>query len=334
MPATNLPGGATSYGFPIFPGSLYDVPQGNVWFVNNNRTQALQASGDGTSRDKAFVSIADALAKIATTNPTKGDMIVVGAGHTENVTASNTWSNSLVNTGAVAIPQGTRIVGEGIGSSRPTITFTAAGSTIAFASQDCSIENMVLTAPTGSVSVTAAITSTASGLIVRNNWFAAITGTASQFTTSVLLASGSNFAYILDNYAYAVAGSGAPTNWVATTGTVGPTNVYLQRNTAQLALSATTAGLIDVSSASGTAPTNWLISDNTFVNQIASATVCIKGVAGWTGTVCYNNFGGGVTTNMTTTAINTPASLMSFQNFCTSGGKWAIVGGGAGVQTS
>src|SRR5579872_208361 len=334
MPQTNFPGGVSSLGFPVFPGTIYEVPQGRVWFVNNNRTQALQASGDGTTRDTAFVSVADALAKIATTNPTKGDIILVGAGHTENVTGSNIWGNSLVNTTAQAIPQGTRIIGEGIGSSRPTITFTATGSTIAFANQDCSIENMVLTAPAGSVSVTAAITSTSSGLIVRNNWFAAITGTASQFTTSVLLASGSNFSYILDNYAYAVAGTGAPTNWVATTGTTGPTNVYIQRNTAQLALSATTAGLVDVSSASGTAPTNWLISDNTFVNQIASATVCIKGVAGWTGTACYNNFGGGVTTNMTTTAINTPASLMSFKNFCGSGGKWAIVGGGTAAQTS
>jgi hypothetical protein len=31
---------------------------------------------------------------------------------------------------------------------------------------------------------------------------------------------------------------------------------------------------------------------------------------------------------MTTTSINTPASLESYQNFCSQGGKWGLVGGG------
>ncbi len=128
--------------------------------------------------------------------------------------------------------------------------------------------------------------------------------------------------------------TGTPTSWLSTTGTIAPARVKVQRNLVRMILSATTAGIVDISAASGTAPVDLVIADNNFANLVASATVLVKGVASAAGLVAYNNFTGGVTTNMTTTAINTPASLESFQNFVTSAGKWGIVGGGTAVQTS
>lgn len=335
MPITNFPGGVSSFGIPMAgQGSLYDMPPGRIWFVCNRTGATSISATTGTTRDAPFLSVADAVVAITTTNPTLGDTIFLMSGHAENVTASNVFSASLANTGAVVIPAGTRIVGEGFGNQRPVLTFSAAGSTIAFAASSCSIENVILTAPAGSVTVAAPLTVTAARCMTRNCDFICGAGTASVFTTSVSLSSAASLFMALDNYGYVGAGTGAPTSWLSTTGTVGPANVFVQRNTVQMTMGATTAGIVDVSAASGTAPATWTITDNTFVNMVASATVCIKGVAGWTGICAYNNFGGGVTTNMTTTAINTPASLMSFQNFVTSGGKWAIVGGGTATQTS
>jgi hypothetical protein len=315
-------------------GSLYDMPSGEVIFVCN---RAGVVNGDGTQRDRPKVSIADAIVGITTTSgiATGAATIYVLSGHAENVTGSNIFSASLVNTTAVTIPAGTRIIGEGFGNARPTLTFTAAGSTIALAAANISIENMILQcAQTGSTSTTVGVTVTAAQCMVRGCLFSMGAGTASQFTTGVSLSSAASQFFFLDNFAWVTAGTGTPTNWVATTGTVGAANVVIQRNIAFLPLLATTSGLVDVSSASGTAPTIWIVTDNTLVNSTASATVTIKGVAAWTGIVAYNNLGGGTTTNQTTTSINTPASVMSFQNFVTSGGKWAIVGGGTGAQTS
>jgi hypothetical protein len=333
MPFTNFPAGVASFGVPLAGlGSLYDLPSGEVYFVCN---RSGQRNGNGTSRDLPFPSIADAVTAINTTNPTGAVFIYVLSGHAENVTASNVFSGSAVNTTAVVIPAGTRIIGEGFGNNRPTLTFTAAASTIALAAANCSVENMILqTAQTGSTTTAACLTVTAAGTTIRGNVFNCGAGTASLFTTPILLNSACSLTWILDNIGFLAAGSGTPTNWVATTGTTGPANVFIQRNTVFLPLSATTSGIVDVSSANSTAPTNWFITDNTFANSTASATVVIKGVASWTGMIAYNNLGGGVTTNLTTTAINTAASCMSFQNFVTSGGKWGIVGGGTGAQTS
>jgi hypothetical protein len=335
MPLTNFPGGVGSYGIPVLgSGTLYDMPSAEVLFVCN---RAGVTAGDGSSRDKPLPSIADAIVKINTTSGlTSGAaFIVVLSGHAENVTGSNIFSGSSVNTTSVTIPAGTRIIGEGSFNSRPTLTFTAAGSTLALAAANITIENMVLQcATTCSTATTAGVTVTAPGCMLRNNLILTNNGTASVFTSVVTLSSAVTQFWFLDNVAYGVAGSGTPTNIVATTGTTGAQNVIIQRNTMAVTLSATGGGLIDVSSASGTAPVNWIITDNTLVNLVASSTVVIKGVASWTGIVAYNNFGIGVTTNGTTTSINTPASVMSFQNFVTSGGKWAIVGGGTGAQTS
>lgn len=334
MPLTNFPGGVASFGVPMAgQGSLYDMPCGEVIFVCN---RAGVVNGDGTQRDRPKPSIADAVVGINTGVPSGAAVIYVLSGHAENVTGSNLFSGSSVNAAtAVVIPAGTRIIGEGFGNARPTLTFTAAASTIALAAANCSVENMILQcAQTGSTSTTVGVTVTAAQCMVRGCLFSMGAGTASQLTTGVSLSSAANQFWFLDNFAWVTAGTGTPTNWVATTGTVGASNVVIQRNTAFVPLSATTAGFVDVSSASGTAPAIWIITDNTFVNSTASATVLVKGVASWTGIAAYNNFGGGVTTNMTTTAISTPASLQSFQNFCGSSGKWAIVGGGTAAQTS
>jgi len=326
MPSTNFPGGVSSYGIPLYGGgSVYDMPWGASWFVNN---RSGLVNGDGTSRDRPMVSLADALARAAVY-----DTIFVGPGHAENVTASMVFSGALVNTGAQAIPQGVRVIGEGSGTNRPTFTLTAAASTFALAAANSSLENIRILCPqTGTTTNATQVAVTAAGCTLRGNQFQGSSSATALATTCIQLSSAASDCNILENTGFTV--TGAPTSWVSTTGTIAPARVAIQRNIVRMILSATGAGIVDVSAASGTAPVDLIITDNNFTNLVASATVVIKGVAAAAGIVAYNNFGGGVTTNMTTTSINTPASLESYQSFVTSGGKWAIVGGGTAIQTS
>lgn len=335
MPLTNFPGGVASFGIPVYGGgSLYDMPWGRSWFVSNAttiNTASGQTNGDGTSRDRPMVSLADALARASSY-----DTIFVGPGHAENLTASNTFSGTAStgpNTGAQAIPQGVRIIGEGVGTARPTFTLTAAGSTFTLANANSTLENIRILCPqTGTTTNATQVNVTAAGCMVRQCQFQGASSATALATTCIQLSSAANDFMALDNTGFTV--TGAPTSWLSTTGTIAPARVAIQRNTIRMILSATTAGIVDVSAASGTAPVDLIISDNNFANLVASATVAIKGVASAAGIVAYNNLTGGVTTNMTTTSINTPANLESFQNFVTSAGKWAIVGGGTGAQTS
>jgi hypothetical protein len=333
MPFTNFPGGVASFGVPMAgQGSLYDMPSGEVIFVCN---RAGVVNGDGTQRDRPKASIADAIAGINTTSglATGAATIFVLSGHAENVTGSNIFSGSTVNTTAVAIPAGTRIIGEGFGTARPVITFAAAASTVAFAAANCSWENMILQCPqSGTTTVAAMFTVTAAGCTVRGCQFQMATSATALVTTGISLSSAASDTFVLDNNAYAT--TGTPTSWVSTTGTTGPTRVSILRNVALLPLSAVAGGLVDCSSASGTAPTNWVVADNTLVNQTASSTAAIKGVAGWTGIVAYNNLGIMTATSGATTAItpNSTVSVQSFQNFVSSPHLWAIVGGGSAAQ--
>lgn len=324
MPFTNFPGGVASAGFPLFPGSLYDVPQGRVWFVNNNRTQALQASGDGTTRDTAFVSIADAVAKIATTNPTLGDIILVGAGHTENVTASNVFGNSLVNTSAVTIPAGTRIIGEGIGIQRPLLTFTAAASTITLANAACSLENMQFqSAQSGTITNAAIVTVTGGSCAVRAVDFNLGKDANNFATTGITLASTAVDFRLMDCDNVYAASTSPVVSFVQFTTTAAPARGKVQRNFAVLTLSSATGGCVDASGGSGTAPLGWRITDNDFINLATNSTVALKGVSGCTGMVAYNNLG---ITNATggATAINTPGNWTMSQNFGAVSGKQGI----------
>lgn len=320
MPFTNFPGGVASFGIPQLASSPYDVPPGNVWFVCN---RAGVTSGDGTTRDRPFPSIADAVAKIATVNPTLSDWIEVLTGHAENVTGSNIFSASLVNTTAVVIPAGTRIIGQGIGSQKPLLTFTAAGSTIAMAAAGISFENINIQGPqTGTTTVAAFFTVTAAYCAVRKSDMQMATSATALVTTAFSLSSAASDFSVTDcERVYAT--TGTPTSWLAPTGTTGPNRVQVLRNNVMLPLSATTGGCIDTTANSVTAGTNWVVADNNFANLTAASTVAIKFVAGQTGQVAYNNLQ--IAAAGAATAITTPGNMVMSQNFLSQPTKTAIL---------
>lgn len=302
MPLTGFPNGASSFGIPLTgPGSVYDVPPTNIWFVCN---RSGVVNGDGTSRDRPMLSLADALARA-----TAHDWIFVLSEHAENVTASNVFSgtaSSGPNTGAQTIAKGVRIIGEGIGACRPAFTFTAAASTLAFAASCASIENCQLLCPqTGTTTVAALVTITAASVGVISNDMQLSSSATALCTTGISTSSAGTAARIYNNVAWGV--TGTPTSWYAPTGTVGCDRVQVIGNNVQLPLSATTGGCVDLTANSGTAPKDWIIAGNVFCNKTTNSTVGLKGVSGCTGMVVENYIGiqnatGGAT------SINTPGN--------------------------
>jgi len=318
MPVTNFPGGASSYGIPLVgQGTVYDMPWGATWFVNN-RTGIV--NGDGTNRDRPMVSLADALARASAY-----DTIYVGPGHAENVTASNTFSGAVTggpNTGAQTIPQGVRIIGEGSGTNRPTFTLTAVASTFALAAANSSIENVRILSPqTGSTTTTTMVTVTAAGCAVRSCQFQGSASATALVTTGISLSSAANDFQATDNTGFTV--TGTPTAWLATTGTAAAARVQILRNTIRWLMSGVAVPVVDFTSGSGTAPADWVIADNCLSNLTAASTVVIKGVASATGHIVFNYLET-VAGTAAAVAITTPGGMVMYQNFVAQGGKQAI----------
>lgn len=320
MPITNFPNGVASFGIPqLAQGSLYDMPSGEAIFVCN---RAGVTNGNGSSRDFPLTSLADAAVVIATTNPTKSAFIFVMAGHAENVTGSNIFSASLVNTTAVTFPAGTRIICEGFNTNRPTFTLTAAASTFAMNTAGCSIENAIILCPqTGVTTVTAMVTVTAAGGMVRGCQFQGSSSATALATTGIALGSAATDFFALDNTGFTV--TGTPTSWMSSSSTAGPTRCTIQRNDINWLLAATTSGVIDMTGASVSGPTNMLIQDNTLANLTAASTVAMKFSATTSGDASNNYLT--ILAAGAATAITTPGLLTMYQNFLAQQGKFGIL---------
>jgi hypothetical protein len=107
------------------------VTTGNTWYVHNG-TGLDGNIGDAPVRP--FKTLDYAIGKCTAS---KGDVIYVMPGHTENIAAA----------GAIAMDvAGINVVGIGRGSLRPTFTLTAAASSVTISAADCMISNCIFTA--------------------------------------------------------------------------------------------------------------------------------------------------------------------------------------------
>lgn len=330
MPATNF-NGVASYGMPVFPGSVFDANSGPVLFVCNRSPlgspYAQVTRGDGTSADRPLPSIADAAQKVSA-DTTGGARIYVLEGHAENVTASNTFSGTDANgpnTGAQTFPAGCRIIGLGVGRSRPTLTFTAAASTIAFANANCSLENFNLLCPqTGTTTTAAMVAITAAGCQVLACMQQMASSATALATTCISLSSAANEVRVENCFAYGT--TGTPTSWLSTTGTAGPARVQVRFCDVRLPLSATTGGCIDTSANSVTAPADWEVRECIFANNTTNSTVAVKLVSGMTGQFLGCGLGIKNATGAAT-AINPIGNCELIQTFATVPGKAGLIVG-------
>lgn len=130
---TNFPQGFTN-GMTVRGMPLLQMQPGNVFWVNNSTVlnQGAVAGSDGNrgTWQRPFATLAFAISQCVAG---RGDIIFVGAGHAETITAA---AGIALNIAGVAI------IGIGAGSLRPTFTFTtAATASITVAAANISIQN-------------------------------------------------------------------------------------------------------------------------------------------------------------------------------------------------
>jgi hypothetical protein len=123
----NLAGGIRLNGWlPIFP------TLGNVFFAQSVNANAKNDPGNGTRPETPFASI-DYAVGLCTAN--KGDVIVVGPGHVETVSAA---------AGLAFDVAGITVLGLGSGTSRPTINIgTLTSATVTISAANVTLRNLI-----------------------------------------------------------------------------------------------------------------------------------------------------------------------------------------------
>lgn len=121
-----FPGGVSILGMPILNTHI-----GNVWFVNNSSTgPGGSDSGKGT-RARPFATLNYAITRCTANN---GDIIMVGPGHVETLTAA---------AGIACGVAGVTVIGMGAGPRRPTINLgTVTTTTITVTAANVTFANM------------------------------------------------------------------------------------------------------------------------------------------------------------------------------------------------
>lgn len=130
---TNFPQGFTN-GMNVRGMPLLQMQPGEVFWVNNsavlNKNAAAGSDGNRGTYQRPFATLTFALSQCVAG---RGDIIFLGAGHAETITAA---AGIALNVAGVAI------IGIGAGSLRPTFTFTtAATASITVAAANMSIQN-------------------------------------------------------------------------------------------------------------------------------------------------------------------------------------------------
>lgn len=140
----NLSGGVTLNGFlQLFPTT------GSVFHVNSTNSNAKDDPGNGQRLETPFATLDYAVGRCTAS---KGDVIIVGPGHTETVSAAS---------GLALDVAGITVLGMGAGSNRPTINIgTLTSATVAISAANVTVRNVLFVTTLDAV-VTAIIISAA-----------------------------------------------------------------------------------------------------------------------------------------------------------------------------
>ncbi len=125
---TNFPTGITSYGVPVLPNASSDIRTGAAFFVGNLSGHNASDGNSGTNANQPFSTLQKAIDSCTATN---GDTIYVLPGHAETVTVTSITCNKA----------GVAIIGLGIGSTRPTFTFSTVDAVITVSAANVAWKN-------------------------------------------------------------------------------------------------------------------------------------------------------------------------------------------------
>lgn len=259
---------------------------GNDWYVNS----AASAGGDGSTPASAKQTFAAALAQALS-----GDRIFIAPGHTETISLASgiNWTQS-----------GITVLGLGVGSNRPTFTWSTTASTIAISGNNNILSNVRCTVSVDEVVSLFNITGSFVTLD-RVDFFETTSVQAIQFAA---FTTGTDCAVQNCNH-YQATAAGSAQQWIAATSN---TRFRLTNNVMMLALNdaATSCTFRFVTC------TNILVNFNTvkqtgFSAAMLSVTLALNTT---TGITAYNNYGADVAA---VTTINDLPGCRHMQNFCT-----------------
>lgn len=212
----------------------------------------------------------------------RGDTVVLLEGHTETISAADSWSNLVA---------GTHIIGRGWGTMRPTFTWSAAAGTILGDVANVRIENCIFNmagslSSTTALTVTVGIPVTAAGFqFIGNEVCVAVD--ADQLTTDAFtLSAAADNCTFAGNYIYGRA-LGEITS-VIKASAAGADDLHILNNVISASVATAATGvLIDIDAG---AILRTLIIGNTLENATASSKYVIDGHASSTGILDKNLF--------------------------------------------
>lgn len=267
-------------------------PGGRIFYVHHSGGRTADIS---SIRDRTYSTLNAALGQCASG---LGDTVAMLPGHAENITGADQMS------GLVA---GTNIVGLGWGNNRPTLTWTAAGSTFLLDVANVVIKNCILNMDpgTGTTTVTAPMTISAAGCGIVGCKVRTSTDANSLSTVPLLLTDAADDCTLLGNRFFG-ATAGECTTQVDI---AGADNLLMEDNVFHGASSNVAVGIVRFKT---TAATNICLRRNVYVNKKALSTAAVTGVASVTGSsydelFCYLD-------NSSTTMWLTSPGLMHFFN--------------------
>lgn len=153
MGLTNFPNGISSFGMPVVGVGEETMTTGNVFFVDAGSGLSSDDASAGKGPETPFATIDFAISQCTANN---GDIIFVMPGHAETIAATDITMDVA----------GVWVRGLGWGADRPTLTYSATGSTIAMSAANCRISNLRLVP--GIAAVVAAVTMTGDDLVVES----------------------------------------------------------------------------------------------------------------------------------------------------------------------
>jgi hypothetical protein len=292
MGLTNFPHGVSSFGMPVIGVGEETMTTGNVFFVDSGHTSA----SDGNLMDAPDAPGATIDAAMAKCTANNGDIIFVMPGHAEDIAATDITMDVA----------GVWVRGLGWGASRPTLTFTATGSTIAMSADSTRISNLRLVP--GIAAVVAAVTMTGDDLIVEN--CETVVHATSEFVSLIsagVTTAGSDRSIIRNNKLASLHTAGATSGILLT----GCDDLVIVGNVVtghfgEHALDNTTAGTADEILRA-------YIADNTFRNDSSTGgDLAVELDDAATGMFAGNMLSGGLATTAANFNIGNMASLESY----------------------
>lgn len=279
MAATATPGKVTAlssyttnYGVPFLPNAFATGGRGRVFWVGN--TSGLP-SGNGSSPDYPFSTLEAALVKCISG---RGDIVYVLQGHAQTLTSATSLSDLVV---------GTKVVGLGTGTEKPTFTFGAATTVATITKANVMIRNcrFLAAGPAGTTALSVAnpFAITAAGFqFIENDVEVGID--SDQLATNCITASAAADDMLLYGNSFHGAAAAVITTILVTTGAVDRLKIISNNFRGDAGAS---GFLLDLSNA---AILENDIIGNTFENITASSTAVIKPHATSTGWVDKNTF--------------------------------------------